>query len=127
MEDHGAAERDVPGSGRPARVRVLTPVEVAESAPDGVLVSTVEREPDSAIELWELATGQRVVVGYSTFTALAASCGTGQRLGEQAGRMERALRDFADALGGVIRRMDDARGKASLGGLRIEGPFMRGR
>ncbi|MBK1784427.1 SAV_915 family protein [Prauserella cavernicola] len=39
---------------------------------------TVGREPDSAIELWELSAGQRVVVCYSTFTALAASCGTGQ-------------------------------------------------
>lgn len=46
------------------------------------------------------------------------------RLGERAGKMERALREFADALSGVIRRMDDARGKASLGGLRIEGPFI---
>ncbi|MBK1784429.1 hypothetical protein [Prauserella cavernicola] len=46
------------------------------------------------------------------------------RLGEQAEEMERALREFADSLGGVIRRMDNARGKASLGGLKIEGPFI---
>lgn len=59
-------------------MRVLTPAEVAEYAPDGVLALTVGREPDSAIELWELNAGQRVVVGYSTFTAMAASCGTGQ-------------------------------------------------
>lgn len=62
----------------PRRVRVLTPAEAGERAPDGVLVLTTGPEPGAAIELWELRDGTRVVVGYTTFTALAASAGAGQ-------------------------------------------------
>ncbi|PXY17692.1 hypothetical protein BAY59_35775 [Prauserella coralliicola] len=59
-------------------MRVLTPAEAGERAPDGVLVLTTGPEPGAAIELWELRDGTRVVVGYTTFTALAASAGAGQ-------------------------------------------------
>ncbi|MBK1785523.1 hypothetical protein [Prauserella cavernicola] len=46
------------------------------------------------------------------------------RLGEQATTIERALREFSDELDGVIRRMDEALGKARRGGLQVEGPFI---
>ncbi|TKG62027.1 hypothetical protein [Prauserella endophytica] len=46
------------------------------------------------------------------------------RLGEQAGTIERALREFADELDGAIRRMEEALGKARRGGLMVEGPFI---
>ncbi|WP_145600502.1 SAV_915 family protein [Prauserella rugosa] len=57
---------------------MLAPEEIGEHAPQGVFTLITGVAPDSAIELWELPTGQLVVVSYSTFTALAASCGAGQ-------------------------------------------------
>lgn len=42
----------------------------------------------------------------------------------RAARCECGLRDFASALDAVIARMHDALGKATAGGLRVDGPFI---